>query len=87
MRIDHRCAHVRMPQQLLNCSDIRTALQQMRRKTVPQRVRAHRFCQSGPQRSAFHQLLNGMLIQMMPPFHIRPRIDGQRLGGKQPEPA
>ena len=36
VRADHRCPHIAVSQQLLDSSDVRARLQQMRREAVPQ---------------------------------------------------
>jgi hypothetical protein len=48
MHVDHRRAHIAVAQQLLHRADIRPALQQIRRKRMPQRVRCDFFLRSPP---------------------------------------
>ena len=43
MRVNHRGGHVGMPQQFLDGADVRAPLQEVRRKAVPERVRADHF--------------------------------------------
>src|SRR5882724_2988595 len=47
MRINHGRRHIGVPQQLLNCPNVRALLQQVRRKTMAETVRAHYLRQTG----------------------------------------
>jgi len=57
MRIDHRCAHILMPQQLLDRSNIITILEQMSREAVPKRMARDVFDKAGLRHGLLYSLL------------------------------
>lgn len=65
MRINHRGTHVPMTQQLLNCPNVVSALEQMRREGMPKRMTSDSACN----RRSLYCLTNGTLdcriVQMM----------------------
>src|SRR5690606_11620762 len=65
MRVDLRRRHVFVPEQLLDGSDIRTALQQVGGKAVPQRMRRDGFGEAACACSPAHRLLQHAGIQVV----------------------
>ena len=73
--ISLRRAETRVSEQLLNRAKIRTALQQMRRKRMPQRVRAHAGSHAARRRVPAHETVdaaNGKTCAAI--------VDEQRIG-------
>ena len=60
--INHRGAHISVPKQLLDGSDIVAIFKQMRRKRMAKRVRACRLGDTGFLHSLFYRLLQHGLV-------------------------
>ena len=52
MRVDHRCADIRVTEQLLNRANVRTRLEQVRRKGVTKRMTRHALRETRTARGA-----------------------------------
>jgi predicted protein tyrosine phosphatase len=74
--VNHRGAHISVPKQLLDGSDIVAVLKQMRRKRMAKRVRACRLDDTGLLHSLFYHLLQYGLVQMVPSSLSRYLADG-----------
>ena len=76
MGINHRRLHRRMAQQFLNRPDVMPSLQQMRRKTMSQRVRRHPFRDFRPLRCLANRRLECRILHMVSPANPRTGIHG-----------
>jgi len=68
MCIDHRRAHIFVPKQLLNGPDVVSILEQVRCKTVPQRVTGASLRNTGFDNRLFDGSLDQALMKMMAPL-------------------
>lgn len=82
MGINHRRTDVAMPEQLLHRTDVVTALQQVRRERMAQRVRRHRFGDAGALRGAAHGPLHALFIDMVAPPRPAARVERKALRNK-----
>jgi len=78
VRVDHRRPHIGVTRQFLDSADVGPALQQMRRETVPERVRPHRLRDPCPSprladgaRSSYR--LNSISLHAQPPAFHQPQ--------------
>ena len=65
-----------MTQQLLDGADVRAPLQEMRRKAVPETVRADDLGQSHPARRHLDRLVDHRRVHVKPPHHAAARVGG-----------
>jgi hypothetical protein len=72
--VDHRRAHVAVPQQLLNGTNVVAVLEQMRRERMPKRVRAGLLGQSHPSDGVLHGALEDRLVQVVAPSLSREAV-------------
>ncbi len=71
--VDHGGFQARVPEQLLDRADIDTALHQVRREAVAERVAMNGRAQAGGAPGLGHRALDGSRVDMMPPRATRPR--------------
>ena len=65
MRVYHRRRNIPVTQELLHGPDVRTALQQVRRERVPQRVARRPLGDAAPPHGDRHRTLHRRFVQMM----------------------
>jgi drug/metabolite transporter (DMT)-like permease len=82
VRVDHRGAHVRVPEQLLHRADVVAGFQQMGRERVAQRVRRRRFGHPGRPHGQLECALHRLIGHMLPAYHARARVDRKLHRGK-----
>ena len=66
MSINHGRAHIRVPQQFLDRSDIRPGLQKVSCETVSKRVATDLLVNARTKHSSSHKLLNRILMHVVP---------------------
>jgi len=82
--VDHRRAHVAMPQELLDRPDVVSRFEQVRRERVAQRVTSRRSSNaSGPGRFLYGALGDRLMEVMSATFSGCP-VDIEARGGKRP---
>src|SRR4030095_496017 len=86
VRIDHRRADVRMPEQLLHGPDVRAILEQVSREGMTQRVTRRSLANSGPQDRLLHGPLHRGLVKVMAALLACYRIDITTRRRKHPLP-
>ena len=64
VRVNHRRAHVPVPQEFLYCPDVIPILQEVRRKGMPKRVAAHPLRDPRPSHGLRHRALHRRLMQV-----------------------
>ena len=84
--INHRGAHVAVPQQLLDGANVVVGLQQVAGEAVAQGVRGGPLGDSGAAHRVLDRLLHQGLVQMIAPTLVGIGYGGQRHGRKQPLP-
>ena len=86
MGINHRCAHILVPQQLLDRSNIITILKQMSSEAVPECMARHVLNKPGLCHCLFYSLLDKgfmyMMTALLPCFAIPPATFLQRYWGQ-----
>jgi hypothetical protein len=65
VRVDHRRAHVPVPEQLLNGTDVVAVLEQMRRERVPQRMGSGALGEPRPAGGVLHRALQDGLVEVV----------------------
>jgi len=74
-------------EQFLNRANVLAALEQVRRKRMPQRMCTDRLEDSRDMSRSLYRALDAILVQVMPPTLATARISGNVRGGKDPEPS
>ena len=76
MRVNHRGGNIGMTQQFLDGPDVSPSLQEVRRKAVPETVRADDLGQSRPARRHLNRLVHDCRVHGMAPHHTAARVRG-----------
>jgi hypothetical protein len=87
VRVDHRGTDVCVPEQLLDCPDVVSSLEQMRCEGMTQDVAADALRQPNPPRRLGNGPLNRRLVQMKPRWWPESRIAADACGRKDELPA
>jgi len=87
MGIHHRSFDARVPQVLLDLSDIHAVEEEMRRKAVPEGVYGKRLVDPGLRSRCFDGLLDDRITDVMPSDDSGTGVGRQRVTGKDPEPS
>ena len=82
MRIDLRCLHVGMAQELLNHADIDAVFQQMGGKAVPEGMTGEPFRDAGAIDCHLHRFLQPGFEYVVAPDEPGARVGAQRFGRK-----
>src|ERR1035438_8077350 len=80
MRVNLRCRHILMAEQILHGAEIVTVFQKMRGEGMPQRVARRIFVELDPQNRRLHRPLQIVLLQMMSPDRKSTRLNSSHLG-------
>jgi len=86
MGVNHGCFNAFMPQECLNCADVSAVLQQMRGKTMAQRVGCDLLVNLGGFRSLANRALNPLWVDVMAAHNATFRVLRRLLGGENPLP-
>ena len=84
--IDLRGRHVHMAEQVLDAADIGPAFQQVRGKTVPQRMGRDPLVEPGLARRLTNRRLKRPVLEMVTPVHPGMGIERNLARGEEPEP-
>jgi hypothetical protein len=79
-------SYILVPEDFLDRTQIGAVLQQMSRKTMPQRMARHVFLDPCRLGSSLDRFIVYLAVQVMATPDLRFRIGGNLLGRKQPEP-
>src|SRR6266550_5326304 len=80
--VDHRRAHVFVPEKFLHCANVVAVLQQMRGKTVTKRMTARRLTDARFSHGVLHCVLQILFVHMMASLSSGARINGSPFSGK-----
>ena len=86
MRVNHRRFQTIVTEQLLNTANVHSILHQVSRVTVSQRVTGSLLVDTRHLGHLFHDRVERVFVQMMPPPQTRARVVHQPLGRKKPLP-
>lgn len=87
MRVDHRRFDIAMPQQLLDRSNVRATLKQVRGEGMPECMARGSFRETSHQHGISDGFLHQRFVNMMATLFLRLEIDPSALLGKDPLPA